>query len=101
MANANDIFVKGVEKLKGIPKQSAKAANESTDFYSELYALRQHWRIKKVGEHLLGDISYKSGMVSKSKFFTGISRNTYPKSYMLSLTGCVWDFSNNALWDTQ
>ena len=33
-------------------------------------------------------------------FFTGISRNTQSKSYMLSLTECVWDFQNNALWDT-
>ena len=33
-------------------------------------------------------------------FFSGISRNTQAKSYMLSLTECVWDFQNNALWDT-
>ena len=26
------------------------------------------------------------------QFFTGISRNTQSKSYMLSLTECVWDF---------
>ena len=29
-----------------------------------------------------------------------ISRNTQSKSYMLSLTECVWEFQNNALWDT-
>ena len=34
------------------------------------------------------------------QFFTGISRNTQSKSYMLSLTECVWEFQNNALWDT-
>ena len=35
------------------------------------------------------------------QFFTGISRNILSKSYkMLSLTECVWDFLNNALWDT-
>ena len=33
------------------------------------------------------------------QFFTGISRNTQSKPYMLSLTGCVGDFQNNALWD--
>ena len=32
-------------------------------------------------------------------FFTGISRNTQSKSYMLSLTECVWKFRNNELWD--
>ena len=34
------------------------------------------------------------------QFFTRISRNTQSKSYMLSLTDCVWDFQNNVLWDT-
>ena len=35
------------------------------------------------------------------QIFTGISRNTQSKLYMLSLTECVWGFQNNALWDTQ
>ena len=34
------------------------------------------------------------------QFLTGISRNTQSKSYMLSLTVCVWEFQNSALWDT-
>ena len=34
------------------------------------------------------------------QFYTKISLNTQSKSYMLSLTGCVWDFQNTALWDT-
>ena len=34
------------------------------------------------------------------QFFVGISRNTQSKSYMLSLTECVWNFQNNALRDT-
>ena len=34
------------------------------------------------------------------QFFAKISRNTQSKSFMLSLTGCIWDFQNNALWDT-
>ena len=35
------------------------------------------------------------------QFFTEISRNTQSKSYIrLSLTECVWEFRNNALWDT-
>ena len=34
------------------------------------------------------------------QFFTGISRNTQSKSYMLPSTdNCVWEFRNNALWD--
>ena len=37
------------------------------------------------------------------QFFTGISRNTQLTAYacyMLSLTECIWEFQNNALWDT-
>ena len=34
------------------------------------------------------------------QLFTGIPRNTQSKCYMLSLTECVWEFRNNALWDT-
>ena len=37
--------------------------------------------------------------ISTMQFFTGISRNTQSKSYILSLTECVWEFQNNALWD--
>ena len=33
------------------------------------------------------------------QFLTGITRNAQSKSYMPSLTECVWDFQNNALWD--
>ena len=34
------------------------------------------------------------------QFFTGISRHTQSKSCRLSLTQCVWEFRNNALWAT-
>ena len=34
------------------------------------------------------------------QFFTEISRNTQSISYMLSLNVSVWDFQDNALWDT-
>ena len=40
------------------------------------------------------------GHVNNIRFSTGISRYTQSKSYMLSLTDCVREFQNNALWDT-
>ena len=38
--------------------------------------------------------------IPTKQFFTRISRNTQSKSYTLSLTECVWEVRNNALWDT-
>ena len=38
-------------------------------------------------------------IIPSMQFFTGVSRNTHSKSYTLSLTECVWEFQNNALWD--
>ena len=38
--------------------------------------------------------------IPSMQLLTGISRNTQSNSYMLSLTECVWEFRNNALWDT-
>ena len=34
------------------------------------------------------------------QFFTVISRNNESKFYILSMTECVWELLNNALWDT-
>ena len=34
------------------------------------------------------------------QFFTGKSINTQSKSYRPSLSECVWEFRNTALWDT-
>jgi mediator of RNA polymerase II transcription subunit 17 len=31
------------------------------DFHSELMKLRQRWRLKRSGNLILGDLSYKSG----------------------------------------
>ena len=34
------------------------------------------------------------------QIFTGISGNPQSKSDTLQLTECVWEFQNDALWDT-
>ena len=34
---------------------------EQYDFHSELMKLRQRWRLKKSGNLIIGDLSYKSG----------------------------------------
>ncbi|XP_067942006.1 mediator of RNA polymerase II transcription subunit 17-like isoform X2 [Watersipora subatra] len=58
--NASAIFNLGAQRLEGIQQDPTKKSQPSSDFYNELWQLRQNWRIKKVGQHILGDLSYKS-----------------------------------------
>ena len=59
MSSAATILVNGGERLKRSLETSAKRTPQ--DFYNELLKLRTNWRLKKVGNVILGDISYKSG----------------------------------------
>ena len=61
LLNAAEILSKGSERLKSIQQETVNKSQHSSEFYSELWQLRQHWRIKKVGDHILGDLSYRSG----------------------------------------
>ena len=45
-------------------------------------------------------IIFQNNIVPTMQFFTGIPRNTQSKLYMLSLTECVPNLQNSALWDT-
>ena len=64
-----------------------------------------HWSSKRVFTQLKKIVINLFGIgrvnnIPTKQFLIGISKNTQPKSYMLSLTECVWEFLNNALWDT-
>ena len=50
--------------------------------------------------HIVIEPIGRDNNIPTMQFFIGIIRNTQSKSYMLSLTEGVWDFQNNALWDT-
>ena len=69
----------------------------------ERYQLKHHCR--RCNMHI--SLTLKSppighvNNIPSMQFFTRISWYTRSKSYMLSLTECVWEFRNNALWDTQ
>ena len=57
--------------------------------------MQEHWEDSlTLHNPKLGDT------IPTMKFFTGISGTTQSKSYMISLTEYVWEFQNNALWDT-
>lgn len=45
--------------------QNELARNRTTpDFHIELLRLRQNWRLKKVSNSIIGDLSYRTGMFS-------------------------------------
>lgn len=43
-------------------KQNELMTNQTTpDFHKELLRLRQNWRLKKVSNTIIGDLSFKTG----------------------------------------
>ena len=57
--SASNILTLGADRLKRSQEQLAK--KNVPDFHLELCKLRQNWRLKKAGNTILGDLSYKSG----------------------------------------
>ena len=67
--------------------------SSQSNFRSDYYEGTRHFHFMALQ---IGQVNNIPAM----QFLSRISRNTQSKSYMLSLTECVWDFQNNALWDT-
>lgn len=65
MTAAANILMHGAERLKTSQSDTVRAKSNQ-DFHLELLRLRQHWTLKKVGNVILGDLSYKS---AGSRFF--------------------------------
>lgn len=57
LSAAASILTSGGERLK----RSQEQKKSTPDFHMELCKLRQNWRLKKAGDTILGDLSYKSG----------------------------------------
>ncbi|XP_071962267.1 mediator of RNA polymerase II transcription subunit 17-like [Antedon mediterranea] len=55
LATVADILLKGAKMLSKPPSEA-----NVPDFHAELLKLCQHWRLKKVGNSILGDLSFKS-----------------------------------------
>ena len=53
------ILMQGAELLKSLQTEN-KGARTPEDFHIELLRLRQNWRLKKVGNSILGDLSYRT-----------------------------------------
>ena len=64
------MLLKGAEKLNKSVAENLENRRQR-DFNSELLRLRSQWKLRKVGDKILGDLSYRSaGLVSLSLFYT-------------------------------
>uniref|UniRef100_A0A8D2KBV8 Mediator of RNA polymerase II transcription subunit 17 n=1 Tax=Urocitellus parryii TaxID=9999 RepID=A0A8D2KBV8_UROPR len=65
LAGAAQILLKGAERLtKSVTENQENKLQR--DFNSELLRLRQHWKLRKVGDKILGDLSYRSAGIDNS-----------------------------------
>uniref|UniRef100_A0A8C4GHC6 Mediator of RNA polymerase II transcription subunit 17 n=1 Tax=Dicentrarchus labrax TaxID=13489 RepID=A0A8C4GHC6_DICLA len=59
LATAAQLLVKGAEKLSKSVAENMENRRQR-DFNSELLRLRSQWKLRKVGDKILGDLSYRS-----------------------------------------
>ncbi len=60
MGTASTILLNGAERLKKSEMEKGAKLRTSPDFHYELLRLRANWRLKKAGNVIIGDLSYKS-----------------------------------------
>jgi mediator of RNA polymerase II transcription subunit 17 len=67
------ILLAGAEHLRNLQSESncGTASSAKSDFHLELLKLRQNWRLKKVSNTILGDLSYR-GSGSTYKQCSGV-----------------------------
>lgn len=59
LATAAQVLLKGAEKLTKSVAENQENRRQR-DFNSELLRLRSQWKLRKVGDKILGDLSYRS-----------------------------------------
>lgn len=59
LATAAQLLLKGAEKLSKSVAENQENRRKQ-DFNSELLRLRSQWKLRKVGDKILGDLSYRS-----------------------------------------
>ncbi|XP_069828087.1 mediator of RNA polymerase II transcription subunit 17 [Dendropsophus ebraccatus] len=59
LLSAAQILLKGGERLSKSVAENQENKRQR-DFNSELLRLRQHWKLRKLGDKILGDLSYRS-----------------------------------------
>ena len=78
---ASGVLLSGAERLRR--SQEASSKKIVPDFHQELLRVRQAWRLKKVGDTILGDLSYKSGKTAMCRYDTGNVSYFYLVTYTL------------------
>lgn len=59
LASAANILITGTERLR-CSLTEARPNRNISDFHTELLRLRQNWRLKKVSNAIIGDLSYRT-----------------------------------------
>lgn len=59
LANAANVLLTGADRLRNSNSEQRNNRNVS-DFHIELLRLRQNWRLKKVSNTIIGDLSYRT-----------------------------------------
>ncbi|XP_050738195.1 mediator of RNA polymerase II transcription subunit 17-like [Eriocheir sinensis] len=60
LQSASSILLTGAERLRASQAEMGRTNRPVQDFHIELLRLRQNWRLKKVGNNIIGDLSYRS-----------------------------------------
>lgn len=61
LAGAGAVLMMGAERLRNCQTELARTRS-TPDFHIELLRLRQNWRLKKVSNSIIGDLSYRTGL---------------------------------------
>uniref|UniRef100_A0A8D8YLW0 Mediator of RNA polymerase II transcription subunit 17 n=2 Tax=Cacopsylla melanoneura TaxID=428564 RepID=A0A8D8YLW0_9HEMI len=70
LAAAGSVLLQAAERLRASQTEAARNRASVPDFHIELLRLRQNWRLKKVQNSIIGDLSYRT---AGSKFMqTGV-----------------------------
>ncbi|XP_073971196.1 mediator complex subunit 17 [Rhodnius prolixus] len=60
LSGAASVLLTGAERLRASQNEASRNRGSPPDFHIELLRLRQNWRLKKVSNTIIGDISYRT-----------------------------------------
>lgn len=94
LTNAANVLLTGAERLRSSHSEQRNNRNVN-DFHIELLRLRQNWRLKKVSNTIIGDLSYRtagskfshSGMFEVTKAEDDSNSNSSPPPSPSAATG--------------